>query len=495
MFGLSRFKTAHFPLKIQGFPHLPVQSRLIPRFSITLSLYNLLIEGIVILDEKQRFVYANQAYRNHVHMDDETYAKYQGKDWIAVRRAIRAQADSISNKVFSTGRPIYNYHQRLNDGTESYSDVVPYWDRGEIVGAIIVVRDILSLRDLIQTVQEKEKYISQLNERVKGFYKTRYAFEDIIGQDYPYIKLAKKAAQTDNSVFLIGESGTGKEVVAQSIHRDSYRGGQSFVDINCASLPETLLDSELFGYVPGAFTGASKNGKIGLFELANGGTLFLDEITEMPLPLQSKLLRVLQERQIRRLGDTKNIKVDVRVIAATNQDMEKALAENRFRQDLFYRLAVIAIQLPPLRERKKDFDHYVSYFLQPLERQYKKRFRFSKEADQLMHSYKWPGNIRELQNVLEYCCMVATSDQITPACLPYYMRQEMHVTKEREERFSARPNETLEETMRRVEQETICEMLEHYGTSTVAKKNIARALGISVATLYNKMKKLNISGA
>ena len=397
--------------------------------------------------------------------------------------------------MFSTGRPIYNYHQRLNDGTESYSDVVPYWDRGEIVGAIIVVRDILSLRDLIQTVQEKEKYISQLNERVKGFYKTRYAFEDIIGQDYPYIKLAKKAAQTDNSVFLIGESGTGKEVVAQSIHRDSYRGGQSFVDINCASLPETLLDSELFGYVPGAFTGASKNGKIGLFELANGGTLFLDEITEMPLPLQSKLLRVLQERQIRRLGDTKNIKVDVRVIAATNQDMEKALAENRFRQDLFYRLAVIAIQLPPLRERKKDFDHYVSYFLQPLERQYKKRFRFSKEADQLMHSYKWPGNIRELQNVLEYCCMVATSDQITPACLPYYMRQEMHVTKEREERFSARPNETLEETMRRVEQETICEMLEHYGTSTVAKKNIARALGISVATLYNKMKKLNISGA
>ena len=363
------------------------------------------------------------------------------------------------------------------------------------MGAIIVVRDILSLRDLIQTVQEKEKYISQLNERVKGFYKTRYTFEDIIGQDYPYIKLAKKAAQTDNSVFLIGESGTGKEVVAQSIHRDSYRGGQSFVDINCASLPETLLDSELFGYVPGAFTGASKNGKIGLFELANGGTLFLDEITEMPLPLQSKLLRVLQERQIRRLGDTKNIKVDVRVIAATNQDMEKALAENRFRQDLFYRLAVIAIQLPPLRERKKDFDHYVSYFLQPLERQYKKRFRFSKEADQLMHSYKWPGNIRELQNVLEYCCMVATSDQITPACLPYYMRQEMHVTKEREERFSARPNETLEETMRRVEQETICEMLEHYGTSTVAKKNIARALGISVATLYNKMKKLNISGA
>lgn len=451
--------------------------------------FDLLIEGIVILDEKQRFVYANKSFLRYAHWDEERYEQYLGENWIDIRPG------TVAHKVFETKKPIYNYYRKIDDGAESYIDVVPYWDRGEIVGAIIVVRGILSLRDLIQTVQEKEKYISQLSERVKGFYKTRYAFEDIIGQDYPYIKLAKKAAQTDNSVFLIGESGTGKEVVAQSIHRDSYRGGQSFVDINCASLPETLLDSELFGYVPGAFTGASKNGKIGLFELANGGTLFLDEITEMPLPLQSKLLRVLQERQIRRLGDTKNIKVDVRVIAATNQDMEKALAENRFRQDLFYRLAVIAIQLPPLRERKKDFDHYVSYFLQPLERQYKKRFRFSKEADQLMHSYKWPGNIRELQNVLEYCCMVATSDQITPACLPYYMRQEMHVTKEREERFSARPNETLEETMRRVEQETICEMLEHYGTSTVAKKNIARALGISVATLYNKMKKLNISGA
>ena len=277
--------------------------------------FDLLIEGIVILDEKQRFVYANKSFLNYVHWEDEKYEQCKGKDWTEVRPG------TVAHKAFATRRPIYNYHRIFDDGVESYVDVIPYWDDGEIVGAIIVVRDVILLRDLRQKVKEKEKYISQLNERVKGFYKTRYTFEDIIGQDYPYIKLAKKAAQTDNSVFLIGESGTGKEVVAQSIHRDSYRGGQSFVDINCASLPETLLDSELFGYVPGAFTGASKNGKIGLFELANGGTLFLDEITEMPLPLQSKLLRVLQERQIRRLGDTKNIKVDVRVIAATNQDM------------------------------------------------------------------------------------------------------------------------------------------------------------------------------
>ena len=373
--------------------------------------FDLLIEGIVILDEKQRFVYANQAYRNHVHMDDETYAKYQGKDWIAVRRAIRAQADSISNKVFSTGRPIYNYHQRLNDGTESYSDVVPYWNRGEIVGAIIVVRDILSLRDLIQTVQEKEKYISQLNERVKGFYKTRYAFEDIIGQDYPYIKLAKKAAQTDNSVFLIGESGTGKEVVAQSIHRDSYRGGQSFVDINCASLPETLLDSELFGYVPGAFTGASKNGKIGLFELANGGTLFLDEITEMPLPLQSKLLRVLQERQIRRLGDTKNIKVDVRVIAATNKNLREEIRKGNFREDLYHRIGVVVVRVPALREHAQDIPLLVDHFIRTICAEYHiPAKRIEDEALAELQTMPWSGNIRELRNCIEYLSNLGLKD-------------------------------------------------------------------------------------
>ena len=201
----------------------------------------------------------------------------------------------------------------------------------------------------------------------------------------------------------IGESGTGKEVLAQSIHQGSYRGGQPFVDVNCAALPESLLESELFGYVPGAFTGASKNGKTGLFELANGGTLFLDEITEMPMPLQGKLLRVLQEQQIRRLGDNKNIKINVRIIAATNRDVKKAMEENVFRQDLFYRMA-IAIQIPPLRERKKDLDLYINYFLQPLERQYNRHFQLSKEARQIMHNYRWPGNVRELQNVLEYCC-------------------------------------------------------------------------------------------
>lgn len=467
---------------------MEIESRISKYFNEdTARWFDLLIEGIVVLDEKQRFIYANQAFLNYAHWEEEKYEQCRGKDWDEVRPG------TVAHKAFATRKPIYNYHRIFDDGVESYVDIIPYWDDGEIVGAIIIVRDVMLLRDLKQKVREKEKYISQLNERVKGFYKTRYTFEDVIGKDDPYLQLARKAAKTESSVLLIGESGTGKEVIAQSIHQDSQRSEQPFVDVNCASLPETLLESELFGYAPGAFTGASKNGKIGLFELANGGTLFLDEITEMPLSLQGKLLRVLQERQIRRLGDNKNIKVDVRIIAATNRDVVRAMEENHFRQDVFYRLAVVIIKIPPLRERKKDFDRYIDYFMKPLEQQYGRKFRLSKETRQLMHSYKWPGNIRELQNVLEYCCMVTTAEQIGPASLPYYMRQGVSAAKEKDNWFTPRPNEILEDTMRRVEQEIICGMLEHYGTSTAAKKDIAKALGISVATLYNKIKRLDIS--
>ena len=443
--------------------------------------FHSMLEGIVILDRNQRLLYANPAFLNYSHLN---YEKSLGRPWAELRPG------AISPKVFEEKKAVYNCHRVLDDEVESYVDIIPFCEEGEVLGALIVVRDIRTLRSLMQRVQDKESYISRLNERVKSFYKARYTFADVIGGDDPYIYLAKKAAQTDKSVLLIGESGTGKEVLAQSIHQGSYRGGQPFVDVNCAALPESLLESELFGYVPGAFTGASKNGKTGLFELANGGTLFLDEITEMPMPLQGKLLRVLQEQQIRRLGDNKNIKINVRIIAATNRDVKKAMEENVFRQDLFYRMA-IAIQIPPLRERKKDLDLYINYFLQPLERQYNRHFQLSKEARQIMHNYRWPGNVRELQNVLEYCCMVTPTDRIMPPSLPDYVRTGMEEHQRRDWPSLAQPGETLEETMNRVEGSILCEMLRHYGTSTAAKKNIAKALGISLSTFYNKLKKMD----
>ena len=446
---------------------------------------DLLREGIVVLDESRRLVYANPAFLSYSRLDFE---KCRGKDWAEIR------PNAVCPKVYASGLPVYNYHRVLDDNTESYIDIIPFKDEAEIIGVLIVVRDIQSLGDLMRDMREMEKHTSaRLNEKVKGFYHTRYSFENIVGADAPHAKLARRSAQTDNSVLLIGESGTGKEVIAQSIHHESPRSEKPFVDINCASLPEALLESELFGYVSGAFTGASKNGKIGLFELADGGTLFLDEITEIPIPLQSKLLRALQERQIRRVGDNKNIQINVRVIAATNQNLEKAMAEKRFRQDLFYRLAVVAINIPPLRERKEDFDDYVAYFLQALNRQYKKKFSLSKELRQLLMGYSWPGNVRELQNVLEYCCMVAPGELIGLNSLPDYIRKDTGSAREQVWDFTARPGETLNESLRRVEREIICNMLEHYGPSTEAKRGIARVLGISVATLYNKMKKLDIS--
>lgn len=445
-------------------------------------LFELLDEGVAVLDENQQLIYANTAFLRCTELDlDEC----RGKIWTDI------YPGSVIPAVYGTKHPVYYHGCALPNGTKTSVDILPFEESGALIGVLIIIHSSDALPEPMQK-PPKEEIISQATEHRRISYPTRYTFENIVGADAAYVRLAKKVAQTDNSVLLIGESGTGKEVIAQSIHHESARRGQPFVDINCASLHETLLESELFGYVPGAFTGASKSGRVGLLEAANGGTVFLDEITEMSVSLQSKLLRVLQERQIRRVGDNKNIKIDIRVIAATNQDIEKAIAENRFRQDLFYRLAVITIRIPPLRERSGDFDDYLRYFLNALGQRYGRHFQFSGEARQILRDYRWPGNVRELQNVLEHCCLVTATERITPSSLPRYVRNGVSQAKANKKNFVAHPSETLSKSLQRAEREIICAMLNHYGTSTTAKVDIAKALGISVSTLYNKLKKLGI---
>jgi two-component system response regulator PilR (NtrC family) len=259
---------------------------------------------------------------------------------------------------------------------------------------------------------------------------TQHRFDNIVGKSArmgEVFDTIRKIADSPSTAMVTGESGTGKELVARAIHFNGGRAGKPFISVNCGAIPEALMESELFGHVKGAFTGAISN-KIGLFSAADGGTLFLDEITEIPPLLQVKLLRAIQEREIRRVGDTRDLKVDVRLIAASNRDLEQAVAEGVLREDLFYRLNVIPIQLPPLRERREDIPFLVDHFLQKFSKQLGKEVRgITPEGLAMLERHHWPGNIRELENVLERAIVLGAGESIGVEALPESVRRERPV--------------------------------------------------------------------
>jgi two-component system response regulator PilR (NtrC family) len=256
---------------------------------------------------------------------------------------------------------------------------------------------------------------------------TQYRFENIIGKSPRIVEVfdtIRKIADSTSTVMVTGESGTGKELVARAIHFNSHRRDKPFLSVNCGAIPEGLMESELFGHVKGAFTGAVSN-KVGLFSAAEGGTLFLDEITEIPALLQVKLLRAIQEREIRRVGDTKDVKIDVRLIAASNRDLEAAVSDGTMREDLFYRLNVIPIRLPPLRERREDIPLLVAHFLQKLGKELGKEVRgVTADALAVLERYHWPGNIRELENVVERAIVLGAGEVLGADSLPESVRRE-----------------------------------------------------------------------
>jgi two-component system response regulator PilR (NtrC family) len=277
---------------------------------------------------------------------------------------------------------------------------------------------------LVKNALER-KHLQEENTRLKRVVHDRASFEQIVGCSEKLSKvldLIRKVADTNSNVLIFGESGTGKELVARAIHYNSRRRERPFVTVNCSALPEPLLESELFGHMKGAFTGAVSN-KEGLFEIANDGTIFLDEIGETPLGIQVKLLRVLQEKEFRRVGGTRDMKIDVRIVAATNRDLEKAIADGRFREDLYYRLDVIPIHLPPLRERPEDIPLLVEAFLQKFTQEMGKTItRIEPEAVELLGKQEWKGNVRELENVMERIVALASGGTIGPdqvrECVP-----------------------------------------------------------------------------
>ena len=318
--------------------------------------------------------------------------------------------------------------------------------------------------------------------------KEKIYFKDIIGNSQPMldaIKKAKTVAPYDSTVLLEGESGTGKELFATSIHNEGPRKEGPFVAINCAGIPENLIESELFGYEKGAFTGANSNGKKGKIELANNGTLFLDEIGDLPIYLQTKLLRVLQERQIDRVGGEKTININIRVIAATNKDLKEMIDNGRFRLDLYYRLNVIPIKLPSLVMRAGDMILLSNHIINRISnRMNKEKVLLSEEVKELFSKYEWPGNIRELENILEHGICFSTDEFIRIKDLPSYMKDESEKQHSNREFLEGK---SLEELKNDFEKSVIKKYIKEYGDTVEGKKEIAKKLEIGLTTLYRKI--------
>ena len=361
-------------------------------------------------------------------------------------------------------------------------------EEGEVKYAVgmLLFEDLEQFRDIISKNKLLETEINLYRKQIKKIYGATYSWDTIIGKSEKMSQakfIGRRAAASISNVLILGESGTGKELFAHAIHNDSARSDLPFVKINSAAIPSELLESELFGYEEGAFTGAKKGGKIGKFELANGGTIFLDEIGDMPLKMQAKLLRVLQEREFERVGGNENIKIDVRVIAATNKDLKEMIARGEFREDLYYRLNVLTLEIPPLRSRERDVEELITILLKKLSNELGRYVhRVSEEAMEYILGHNWPGNVRELENVLERAINLTDSDTIFPSHLPAYLRQ-----KRSTEAYG--PIVPLKELVEDTEKQAIVKCLRHTGGN---KLKASKILDISRSSLYDKIEKYGI---
>jgi DNA-binding NtrC family response regulator len=357
-------------------------------------------------------------------------------------------------------------------------------------GAFDYLTKPFKVDELLVTVRRALDYRRLVLERdhLRQELSANYGFANVVAQSAPMrniCEMIKRIAPTDTTVLIVGESGTGKEVVARAIHGGSRRKGKPFVAVNCAAIPEPLLESEMFGHVKGAFTGASAN-REGIFEAANGGTLFLDEIGAMPLGLQSKFLRVLQEREVRPVGGSGSRAVDVRVLAASNVDLEKRVAEEAFRQDLYYRLAVIPLVVPPLRDRQEDILPLVRHFLRRETPDPGRQIRLSRKAMEILCGYPWPGNVRELENAVKHAIAFLDGDEITPEVLPprIVSQSQPASTPDGANDLEQYRNLSLKVFLRTKEREYLEQVLAGVNGD---KEQAAKALQISLATLYRKL--------
>jgi PAS domain S-box-containing protein len=391
--------------------------------------------------------------------------------------------------VAQTGKMETNASQSIQ-GENMLVQRIPIKDKGEVIAVFgqVTFKNIKEVGRLAAKLSELESQVRLYQKQLGSLRTTRYSFDSIICESASLVRLKKEALQaaaTNLSVLISGESGTGKELFAQSIHDASARKMQPFIQLNCAAIPKDLLEAELFGYDKGAFTGAKSTGKPGKFELANSGSLFLDEIGDLPLEMQPKLLRALEEKEFERVGGNTVIHSDFRLIAASNQDLEGMVERGEFRADLFYRLNVVPLHIPPLRERADDIVCLARHLLQQIAAEtMQPQMDFTPTAEALLKQHTWPGNVRELNNVIERTMATFEGDHITSADLPFYL----HRGKEKRGRVSH--SSLLKEVVAKAEKSAIQDALRMTENNKV---NAAELLGIHRTLLYKKIKKYHIS--
>ena len=434
-------------------------------------------EGIIIVDEKGYITKFNKTYQEFLNLDPD---KVIGKHVTDVIENTRMHI------VVKTGKIERGHVQRIQ-GHDMIASRFPIRKDGKIIGAVgkVLFQDVKELEALAKRMPHDNNHFNYYKKELKKLQEAKYSFENIITAN-PRMNSLKKiglqAAEGFSTVLLTGESGTGKELFAHAIHKASCRKYGAFVRVNCSAIPKDLLESELFGYEKGAFTGAKKEGKAGKFEMANGGTIFLDEIGTMPLGMQVKILRVLQEREVERVGSNRTIELDIRVIAATNENLYKLIENGKFRKDLFYRLNVIKIDIPSLRERREDIvllaKHVLNEFIDSMDLG---PITFENKTLELMKGYDWPGNIRELRNYVERSIYLSNTNKILPENIPEIMNGAS------EKIFN--DSFQLSEIIEKAEYQAIKKMLRQTNNN---KTETAKMLGIHRTSLYNKMNKYGL---
>jgi len=390
--------------------------------------------------------------------------------------------------VAETGKAEANASQSMG-GENMLVQRIPIKENGKVIAVFgqVTFKSIKEVGRLAAKLSELESRVRLYQKELSSLRSTRYSFDSIIGETLPLLQLKKEALQaasTNLSVLVSGESGTGKELFAQSIHNASSRKLQPFIRLNCAAIPKDLLEAELFGYDKGAFTGAKSTGKPGKFELADTGTLFLDEIGDLPLEMQPKLLRALEEKEFERVGGNRVIHSDFRLIAASNQDLEGMVDRGEFRADLYYRLSVVPLHIPPLRERVGDVVLLANHLLQQVVGDSMQPLvDFTPAAESLLKQHTWPGNVRELNNVIERTMATIGGDHITPADLPFYLNRP------KEARGDIRSS-LLKDVVANAEKNSIQDALK---ATRYNKVRAAELLGIHRTLLYKKISRYNIS--
>ncbi len=462
--------------------------------------------GLICFDEMQKreFLYKREPYIKFLkQMAAFISARvYQENEKIMIEnnnQVLLNVVDRIPNAIIITNED--NKVELINDtGTKLFGnfssemyvkaeDITDMFDKKEfsltcsntthdVVGDILNFPTHMGRFRTLYVFQEAEKFKKYLHQFNSSYAKI-FVFNSPQMQNV-YSKI-QKVAKTTTTILITGESGTGKEVAARAVHENSNRADKPFIPVNCGAIPENLMESEFFGYVKGAFTGANPKGKIGYFEQADGGTIFLDEIGDMPLSLQVKLLRVLQEKTITPVGAGQGKNIDIRIIAATNKNLEELVKENKFREDLYYRLNVFPVDIPPLRSRPKDIEELSEYFIVKYSQLFNTPIKpISDEVMKVFTSYGWPGNIRELKNVIEYIINVVDE------------RDSFISLKHLPPRFVISSEEKKIQTLAEMEKDAIKTLLQRFGTSSKDKVKIAETLDISLATLYRKLKQYSL---